>query len=47
MENSDPLKCPICGSQITEEDSICPHCGSLTEEPVYDIEDDLEFDDAS
>lgn len=37
--------CPICGEEISEEDSICPSCGVLIEEPVYDIEDDLEFDE--
>lgn len=38
-------ECPNCGEEISEDDSVCPHCGALIEEPAYDIEDDLESDE--
>lgn len=34
-------KCPLCGEEISEQDSVCPHCGALIEEPCHDIESDL------
>ena len=33
--------CPNCGEEIIGEDSLCPYCGALIEEPSYDIESDL------
>lgn len=36
------MKCPNCGEEVSEEDSVCPHCGALIEEPCYDIESDLQ-----
>ena len=30
------MECPNCGEEISEEDSVCPHCGVLIEEPCYD-----------
>jgi ribosomal protein S27AE len=35
-------ECPICGTELTEDEDICPNCGSLQEEPCYDAEDDSE-----
>jgi len=29
-------KCPLCGQEISEEDSVCPHCGALITEPSHD-----------
>lgn len=40
-------KCPNCGEEISEEDSVCPHCGALITEPSHDgisDEQDLEED---
>ena len=37
--------CPICGEEISEDDSICAYCGALIEEPCHDIEDDLESEE--
>lgn len=34
--------CPICDAELDEDEDICPNCGIYVEEPVYDIEDDLE-----
>jgi rRNA maturation endonuclease Nob1 len=34
--------CPICGTELAEDEDICPNCGSYIEEPAYDIEDDIE-----
>lgn len=46
MENSDPLKCPNCGEEnSSEEDSVCPNCGALIEEPSHNIESDLDYED--
>jgi len=30
------MECPNCGEEISEEDSVCSHCGALIEEPCYD-----------
>jgi len=38
-------KCPICGEKLEEDDIICPNCGCYIEEPVYDIENDLDSED--
>ena len=35
-------KCPICNAELGEDDEVCPECGSLQEEPCYDVEDDLD-----
>jgi rRNA maturation endonuclease Nob1 len=35
-------RCPICDEELSEDDVVCPSCGSCVDEPVYDIEDDLE-----
>ncbi len=33
------------GEEISEEDSLCPHCGALIEEPAYDaISDEMDHD---
>ena len=29
-------ECPNCGEEISKEDAVCPHCGSLIEEPCHD-----------
>lgn len=34
--------CPICGTELDEEEDICPECGSYVDEPAYDSEDDPE-----
>lgn len=39
-------KCPNCGEEISEEDSVCIHCGALVTEPSHDIEDDLDSEEA-
>ena len=28
-------ECPNCGEGISEDDSVCPHCGALVAEPSY------------
>lgn len=35
-------KCPICGQELSEDDSICPNCGACQDEPCYDADDDLD-----
>lgn len=35
-------KCPICDTELDEDQVICPNCGSYQDEPTYDIEDDLD-----
>jgi rRNA maturation endonuclease Nob1 len=35
-------RCPVCDSDLDEDEDICPNCGSYVEEPAYDIEDDLD-----
>ena len=30
------MKCPNCDEEISEEDSVCPHCGALITEPSHD-----------
>lgn len=50
-EEKPSMECPLCGEEISEEDSACPYCGALIEEPAYDAisdekdEEDLEEDD--
>ena len=34
-------RCPICDTELDEDEEICPECGSYVDEPAYDIEDDL------
>jgi rRNA maturation endonuclease Nob1 len=34
--------CPICETELDEDEDICPNCGSYIEEPAYDLEDDLD-----
>jgi RNA polymerase subunit RPABC4/transcription elongation factor Spt4 len=34
--------CPICDHLNPEDVDICEECGSLRQEPAYDIESDLE-----
>ena len=35
-------KCHICGAELSENDVICPKCGSYVEEPAYDAISDME-----
>jgi hypothetical protein len=35
-------KCEICGHDNPEDEDLCEECGSLRQEPAYDIESDLE-----
>jgi len=35
-------ECPICGTELDEDEDICPACGRYVEEPAYDVEDDLD-----
>jgi len=35
-------KCLLCDEEISEEDSACPHCGALIEEPSHDAISDEE-----
>jgi hypothetical protein len=37
--------CEICGHDNPDDEAICEACGSLREEPAYDIEDDLDSED--
>ena len=30
------MDCPICGEEISEDEVVCPYCGSVIEEPSYD-----------
>ena len=41
------MKCPNCNEEISEEDSVCPNCGCLIEEPCYDAISDEEDDEGS
>jgi len=34
--------CPICDTELDEDEDICPVCGSYAEEPCIDAEDDLD-----
>ncbi len=36
------MECPNCGEGISEDDSVCPHCGALLEEPCHDTISDEE-----
>lgn len=36
------MECPNCDEEISEEDSVCPHCGSLITEPSHDSISDEE-----
>ena len=38
-------ECPNCVEKIEEDETICPYCSALIEEPTYDIEDDLESEE--
>ena len=38
-------ECPIRGTELSEDEDICPNCGAYIEEPAYDIEADLEDED--
>jgi predicted nucleic acid-binding Zn ribbon protein len=42
MPENKKKQCPICDAELDEDEVICPECGSYLEEPVYDVEDDLE-----
>jgi len=33
-------KCQICDEELSEDEIICPSCGSYVEEPAYDAMDD-------
>jgi hypothetical protein len=33
---------PICDNELDEHEDICSVCGSHSEEPVYDAEENLE-----
>ena len=35
-------RCPICDTELDEDEEICPECGSYVDEPAYDMEDDME-----
>ena len=35
-------RCPICDTELDEEEDICPECGCLIDEPAYDAMDDEE-----
>ena len=36
------MKCPNCNEEISNEEAVCPHCGSLIDEPCYDAISDTE-----
>jgi transcription initiation factor TFIIIB Brf1 subunit/transcription initiation factor TFIIB len=36
MNGTTKNSCPNCGEEISEEDIVCPSCGTLIAEPAYD-----------
>ena len=30
------MECPTCGEKISEDETVCPFCGIMIEEPSYD-----------
>lgn len=41
-DKKEKRRCPICDTELDEDEDICPVCGSYVDEPAYDAEDDLE-----